>query len=87
MPFLLIQFLPISHILIEIDLISSPKGGQVFFIHLEDRVVLDREKHESLIIGGENGLLDFRRLENVIPLHGVTICLISNYLSNPKYRL
>ena len=56
MLFLFIEFLPIFEILVEIDLVGSPEGGQVFFIHFIDRVILDGEEDKSLFILGQDGL-------------------------------
>ena len=40
MLFFFIEFLPILEILVEVDLIGSPKRCQMFFVHFEDGMVL-----------------------------------------------
>lgn len=57
--FLGAELLPVLEVLGEVDLISSPKGGQVFFVHFEERVLLDGEEDEALGVLLEEGLLDF----------------------------
>lgn len=55
---LLVQFLPVLEILVEIDLIGGPEGGEMLLVHLEDGVVLDGEEDKPLLIFLEDGLLD-----------------------------
>ena len=38
-----VQLLPVTVVLVKVDLVCSPEGCQVFFVHLKDGVVLDRE--------------------------------------------
>lgn len=58
MLFFFIELLPILEILIEVDLISSPKRSQVLLVHLENRMILYGEKDEPLLVFFENWLLD-----------------------------
>jgi hypothetical protein len=60
---LFVEFLPVLEILVEIDLIGGPEGGEMLLVHLEDGVVLDGEEHEPLLIFLEDGLLDLRSSE------------------------
>ena len=46
--FFFIELLPILKILIEVNLVGSPKGGEMFFVHLEDGVILYGEEYKPL---------------------------------------
>lgn len=55
---LFVQFLPVLEVLVEVDLVGGPEGGEVLLVHLEDGVVLDGEEDEALLVFLEDGLLD-----------------------------
>ena len=57
--FILIKPLPVFDVLVEIDLISGPEGGDLFFIHFIDWVVLYGEKDEALWVFSEYGFFYF----------------------------
>ncbi len=57
--FILIKFLPVFVVLVEIDLVSGPEGGEMFFVHIKDGVVLYGEKDEALWVFGEDGFFLF----------------------------
>lgn len=46
----LVQLVPISQILVEINLVGGPEGCQMFFVHFEDRVIFDGKQDESLFV-------------------------------------
>lgn len=48
-----IQFLPVLEILIEIDLVGSPEGSEMFFVHFIDGGIVDWEQDETLRVLGQ----------------------------------
>lgn len=68
-PLLLVEFLPVLEVLVEVDLVGGPEGGEVLLVHLEHRVVLDGEEHEPLRVLLEDGLLDLGSSEGRKRVH------------------
>ena len=50
------QLEPVLAVLGEVDLVRCPERGQVLFVHLVNRLVLDRKQHEPLRVFSEEGL-------------------------------
>ena len=53
---LLVEFLPVLEVLVEVNLICSPEGSQMLFVHFVDGVVLDGEQHKPLRVLGQDRL-------------------------------
>ena len=53
-----VEFLPVLVVLVEVDLVSSPKRCQVLFVHFEDGMVLDGEQDEALRVFCEDGFFN-----------------------------
>ena len=50
-----VEFIPVIDVLIEIDLVDCPEGGQMFFIHVVDWGIVDAEEDKAVWIFGEDG--------------------------------
>jgi hypothetical protein len=54
----LVEFLPVLEVLVEVDFVSSPEGGEMLFVHLVYGMVLDGEENEAMGIFSEDGLFN-----------------------------
>jgi hypothetical protein len=60
-----VEFLPVSQVLVEIDLVDRPEGGEVFLVHVVDGGVVDGEEDEAVRVFLEDGLWLFLGGEGV----------------------
>ena len=65
------KFLPVRDVLVQVNFIYSPEASEMLLVEIVDRVIVDREQHESLIVVSEDRLLLVGALEVLTVRQGV----------------
>ena len=71
--FLFVEGVPVTGVVVEIDLICGPEGGEMLFVHLVDGVVFDGEEDEAVGVGFEDGFGEFVGFEDCGRIHDVSV--------------